>query len=76
MIDYWDILSGMLLAIVGAFNVWLSRSPHFEVNPVTVLLSRWLGGVGRARALILVLGVLCVVLGVVGIISAATGMQE
>jgi hypothetical protein len=75
MIDYWDILSGMLLAIVGAFNVWLSRSPHFEVNPVTVLLSRWLGRVGRARTLILVLGVLCVLLGVVGIIFTVTGTQ-
>jgi hypothetical protein len=75
VIYYWDILSGMLLVIVGAFNVWPSRSPHFEVNPVTVLLSRWLGRVGRARILILVLGALCILLGVVGIIFAVTGTQ-
>ena len=75
MIDYWGILSGVFLVIIGAFNVWLSRSPHHEVNPVTVLLSRLLGGVGRARTLILVLGVLCVLLGAVGVIFAATGTQ-
>jgi hypothetical protein len=75
VIDYWDIRSGVLFVIIGSFNVWLSPSPHFEVNPVTVLLSRWLGGVGRARVLILVLGVFCVLLGVVGIIFAVTGAQ-
>ncbi len=67
MIDYWGILFGVLLIIIGAYNVWLSRSAHFEVNPFTVLLSRWLGGFGRTRTLMLVLGVLCVLLGVLGI---------
>jgi hypothetical protein len=75
VIDYWGILSGILLVIVGAYNVWLSRSPHFEVNPFTVWLSRWLGGVGRTRTLILLLGVFCVLLGVVGIIFAMTDTQ-
>jgi hypothetical protein len=76
VIDYWGILSGVLLVIVGAYNVWLSSSPHFEDNPVTVLLSRWLGGVGRTRTLILVLGVVCVLFGVVGIIFAVTGSNS
>ncbi len=66
MIDYWGILSGVLLTIIGVYNVWLSRAQHFEVNPFTALLSRWLGGVGRTRTLILVLGMFCVLLGVVG----------
>jgi hypothetical protein len=75
VIDYWDILSGVLLMIIGAYNVWLSRSAHFEANPTTVALSRWLGGVGRARALILVVGSLCGLLGVVGIVLAVTDTQ-
>ncbi len=72
MIDYWDVLSGVLLMIIGAYNVWLSRSVHFEVNPVTVLLSRLLGRVGRARFLTLGLGVFCVLLGVVDVAFAGT----
>jgi hypothetical protein len=76
VIDYWDILTGVLLTIIGAYNVWLSRSSHFEVNPFTVLLSRWLGGVGRARTLILVAGALCALFGVVRIIFGVNGTQE
>ena len=49
MIDYWDIFAGASLAIIGVYNVWLSRSSYFETNPFTTLLSRWLRGVGRAR---------------------------
>ena len=75
MIDYWDILSGVLLTIVGAYNVWLSRSSHFEVNPFTVLLSRFLGGVGRARTLILGAGIFCALIGVVDIIFGVAGTQ-
>jgi uncharacterized membrane protein HdeD (DUF308 family) len=75
VIDYWDFLSGVLFIVIGAFNVWLSRSPHFEDNPVTVLLSRLLGKVSRARFLTLVLGVFCVLLGVVDIIFALTDTQ-
>ena len=75
MVDYWDILSGLLLAIIGAYNVWLSRSSHFEGNPFTVSLSRWLGGVGRARTLVLVAGGLCALFGVVGIIFGVSGTQ-
>lgn len=73
MIDYWDILSGVLLIIIGAYNVWLSRSAHFEANPLTAWLSRLLRGVGLARVLILVIGVFCLLIGVVGIILAVTG---
>ena len=62
----------MLLMTIVAYNVWLSRSVHFEVNPVTVLLSRLLGSVGRARFLTLGLGVLCVLLGVVAGVFAGT----
>lgn len=70
MTDYWGLLSGVLLLILGAYNVWLSRSPrHYEDNP----LSRWLGGVGRARTLSLVAGIICLLLGVYGVISAVTG---
>jgi hypothetical protein len=76
VIDYWDILSGVLLTIIGVYNVWLSRSSHFEVNPFTVSLSRWLGGVGRTRTLILVASVLCALFGVVGIIFGVSGTQE
>jgi hypothetical protein len=75
VIDYWDILSGVLLTIIGAYNVWLSRSSHFEVNAFTVLLSRLLGGVGRARSLILVAGIFCALIGVVDIIFGVTGTQ-
>jgi hypothetical protein len=57
---------------IVAYNVWLSRSVHFEVNPVTILLSRLLGRVGRARFLTLGLGVLCVLLGVVAGVFAGT----
>jgi hypothetical protein len=60
---------------IVAYNVWLSRSVHFEVNPVTVLLSRLLGRVGRARFLTLGLGVLCVLLGVVAGVFAGTDTQ-
>jgi hypothetical protein len=73
VIDYWDMLSGVLFIIIGAYNVWLSRSTQFEVNPVTVLLSRLVGGVGRARVLTLVIGVFCLLLGVVEIIFGVTG---
>ena len=68
MIGYQDIVAGTLLAIIGVYNVWLYRSSHFETNPFTALLSRWLGGVGRARALILVAGGLCTLFGTIGII--------
>ncbi len=60
---------------IVAYNVRLSRSVHFEVNPVTVLLSRLLGRVGRARFLTLGLGVLCVLLGVVAGVFAGTDTQ-
>jgi hypothetical protein len=73
---FWGVAEGLLLLIIGVFNVWLSRSLHYEVNPVTVLLSRLLGGAGRARILILVLGVLCILFGVVGIISAVTATPQ
>jgi hypothetical protein len=72
VIDYWDMLSGVLFIIIGAYNVWLSRSTQFEVNPVTVLLSRLVGGVGRARILTLAMGVFCLLLGVVEIIFGVT----
>lgn len=75
MIDYWDIFAGALLAIIGVYNVWLSRSSHFETNPFTASLSRWLGGVGRARTLILVVGGLCTLFGVISIISGVAGAQ-
>jgi hypothetical protein len=67
--DYWDFLAGVLLIIIGAYNVWLSRSPRYEDNPFTAWISRWLGG-GRARALTLIIGMLCVLLGVVGVVFA------
>ena len=73
MIDYWDLLSGVLFIIIGAYNVWLSRSTQFEVNPVTVLLSRLVGGVGRARGPTPVIGVFRLLLGVVEIIFGVTG---
>ena len=66
----WDLLSGVILIVIGAYNVWLSRSAHFEANPVTVGISRLIRGVGRARTFILVLGVFCLLLGVIGIILA------
>ncbi len=75
MIDYWDILSGVLLTIIGAYNVWLSRSAHFEANPFTAWLSRMLKGVGRARFLTLVIGVFCLLIGVVSIIVALADSQ-
>ena len=75
MIDYWDIVSGVLLMIIGAYNIWLSRSRQFEVNPVTVLLSRLLRKVSRARFLTMGLGVFCVLLGVVDIVFAVTDTQ-
>jgi hypothetical protein len=75
VIDYWDILSGVLLVLIGAYNVWLSRSTQFEVNPVTVLLSRLLRRVSRARFMTLVLGLFCLILGVVDIIFALADTQ-
>jgi hypothetical protein len=75
VIDYWDILSGVLLMLIGAYNVWLSRSTQFEVNPVTVLLSRLLRRVSRARFMTLVLGLFCLILGVVDIIFALADTQ-
>jgi hypothetical protein len=75
VIDYWDILSGVLLMLIGAYNVWLSRSTQFEVNPVTVLLSRLLRRVSRARFMTLVLGLFCLLLGVVDIIFALADTQ-
>ena len=75
MIDYWDILSGVLLMLIGAYNVWLSRSRQFEVNPVTVLLSRLLRRVSRARFMTLVLGLFCLLLGVVDIVFALADTQ-
>jgi hypothetical protein len=75
VIDYWDILSGVLLVLIGAYNVWLSRSTQFEVNPVTVLLSRLLRRVSRARFMTLVLGLFCLLLGVVDIIFALADTQ-
>jgi hypothetical protein len=75
VIDYWDIFAGALLVIIGVYNLWLSRSSHFEINPFTVSLSRWLGGVGRARTLVLVAGGLCTLFGVLSIISGAAGAQ-
>jgi hypothetical protein len=75
VVDYWDLLAGVLLTAVGAYNLWVSRSAHFEANPVTAGLSRLLSGVGRARFITLVAGVFCVILGVVNIIFGVTGMQ-
>jgi hypothetical protein len=75
VIDYWDILSGVLLMLIGAYNVWLSRSTQFEVNPVTVLLSRLLRRVNHARFMTLVLGLFCLLLGVVDIIFALADTQ-
>jgi hypothetical protein len=75
VVDYWAVLTGVLLTAVGAYNLWLSRPARFEANPVTAGLSRLLGGVGRARFITLVAGVFCVILGVVNIIFGVTGTQ-
>jgi hypothetical protein len=72
VIGFWDMLSGVLFIIIGAYNVCLSRSTQFEVNPVTVLLSRLVGGVGRARILTLAIGMFCLLLRVVEIIFGVT----
>ncbi len=73
MTDYWALLSGVLLLILGAYNVWLSRSTRrHEDNPFTAWMSRWLG-VGRARTLTLVAGIICLLIGVYGVVSAVTG---
>jgi hypothetical protein len=72
MTVFWGLAEGLLLLIIGVYNVWLSRSLRYEDNPVTAWLSRLLGGAGRARILTLVLGVLCILFGVVGIIRAVT----
>jgi hypothetical protein len=71
--DYWAILSGLLLLTLGAYNVWLSRSPRYEDNPFTAWISRWLGA-SRARTLTLVAGIICLLLGVYGVVSAVTGI--
>jgi hypothetical protein len=75
VIDYWNIFAGTVLAIIGVYNIWLSRSTHFETNPFTTSLSRWLGGVGRARTLVLVAGGLCTLFGIISIISGVAGAQ-
>jgi hypothetical protein len=72
---FWSLAEGLLLLLIGVYNVWLSLSLRYEDNPVTAGLSRFLGGAGRARILTLVLAVLCVLLGVVGMIRAVTAIQ-
>jgi hypothetical protein len=72
---FWNLVEGLFLLIIGVYNVWLSRSRHFDANPLTAWLSRLLGGVGSARTLVLVLGAFCMMLGVVGMIFAVTGTQ-
>jgi hypothetical protein len=72
---FWNLVEGLFLLIIGVYNVWLSLSRHFDANPLTDWLSRLLGGVGRARTLVLVLGAFCMMLGVVGMIFAVTGTQ-
>jgi len=72
---FWGVAEGLLLLIIGVYNVWLSRSLRYEDNTVTAGLSRLLGGAGRARVLTLVLGVLCILFGAVGIIRAVTASQ-
>ena len=72
---FWGVTEGLLLLIIGVYNVWLSRSLRYEDNPVTAGLSRLLGGAGRARVLTVVLGVLCILLGLVGFIRAVTAAQ-
>ena len=67
---FWALAEGLLLVLIGVYNVWLSRSLRYEDNPVTAGLSRLLGGAGHARNLTLVLGGLCILFGVVGIIRA------
>jgi len=71
---FWGLAEGLLLLIIGVYNVWLTRSLRYEDNEVTVWLSRLLGGAGRARILTLVLGVLCILFGLIGMIRAVTAM--
>jgi hypothetical protein len=75
MTDFWALAEGLLLLLIGVYNVWLSRSLRYEDNPVTAWLSRLLGGAGRARILTLVLAVFCILLGVVGMIRGVGAMQ-
>jgi hypothetical protein len=60
---FWGVAEGLLLLLIGVYNVWLSRSLRYDDNPVTAGLSRLSGGAGRARVLTLVLGMLCILLG-------------
>jgi hypothetical protein len=69
---FWNLAAGVLLLIIGAFGVWLYRSPRFEDNPFAALLSRWLG-VGGARILMLAAGIICLLLGIFSVVSAVTG---
>ena len=72
MSAFWGLAEGLLLLLIGVYNVWLSRSLRYEDNPVTGWLSRLLGGAGRARILTMVLGVLCILFGVIGVVRAVT----
>jgi hypothetical protein len=68
----WLLSQGLLLLLIGVYNVWLSRTLRYEDNPFTGWLSRLLGGAGRARTLTLVAGVLCILFGLIGIIRVVT----
>jgi hypothetical protein len=72
---FWGILEGLFLLIIGVYNVWLSRSRQYESNPVTIWLSRLFRGVNRARTFTLVIGLFCILLGVVGMVFTVTGTQ-
>ena len=67
---FWGLAEGLLLVLIGVYNVWLARSLHYEDNLVTAGLSRLLGGAGRARILTVVLGVLCILFGVIRAVTA------
>jgi hypothetical protein len=67
---FWGLAEGLLLVLIGVYNVWLARSLRYEDNPVTAWLSRLLGGAGRARILTGGLGVLCILLGVIRAVTA------
>jgi hypothetical protein len=69
---FWGLLEGLLLLLIGVYNVWLARSLRYEDNPFTGWLSRLLGGAGRARTITLVAGVLCILFGLIGMIRVVT----
>jgi hypothetical protein len=69
---FWSLVAGVVLLIIGGYGVWLSLSPRLEDNATVARISHQLG-VGGARILMLAAAIICLLLGVYGVVLAVRG---